>query len=184
MSDRVKRPRLSNGNMKFPIKDEMEFRENLSSSNARKRLISKEEISIELWYDKHYYGREREGDLDGQREGIDFDSVEDLVLNSIKHLLFHSSCVKGFAFLNHDCQPNDIRNIRIVCKKEIDSGMLNVVIEVHHMELHKYEVTVRTAMNSNNFKISDGQYFLQLLDNETSVLSKLELGRIKEIHKN
>lgn len=183
---REKRPRInrSEANAIAVQNDPMAYIENMSSGNARKIDSIHQKTTIDLWFDKHYVGRMQFGDDEGARHGIEQDAITELVLASFSHLIFYSTCVEKFSFLNHECEPDNKRNKRVVCQKEVDGIFLNVVIEAHHFGLNWYEITVRTAKKVNGFNISDGQFCLELLDNETSILSKMEKGQLKEIYRN
>ena len=160
------------------IEDELAFIENKCSKRARKIFTESEEIQIELWFDKHYHDRAQHGDESGKRTGIDTHLVEDLVLRSFKHLLFYGSVMKGFTFLNH---PGiSIGSVRIVLQEYREGTMLNVVIEAHFLDIRAYEITVKTAMATDEFRVADGQYVLELQE-DRSVLKKNENGKIKEI---
>jgi ribosome-binding protein aMBF1 (putative translation factor) len=63
-----------------------------------------------------------------------------------------------------------------------DEGRLNIVIEAHLINLDTYEITVKTAMRNDSFKISDGQFALEIFENE-SVLKRMERGKIIEIYR-
>ena len=160
----------------------MEYNKNKSSDFAKIFKSIEEIIKIEIWYDKHYFLRLQFGDDLGKREGIDFDIVQDLVINAIKHMIFYSACVKNFAFINHNVIEKNIRAFRIVCQKQIKTGMLNVVIEAHSDEINKYEITIKTAMCTNDFKIADGQYVIEILDNERSILRLMARNKLTEVY--
>ncbi len=181
MNRDIPRKRLEKSANAVPaIEDPLEFKKNKSSDNARNIKSVNEIIKVELWFDKHYLERSTHGDSDGKRHGIDTIIVENLVLNSIKHLLFYSACVNGFMFLNH--RTNNVqRNIRIVCQEQTEDGLLNVAIEVHYNSLQSYEVTVKTAMCVDNFKLHDNQYAIEIFNSETSSLKRMTNKRICEV---
>ena len=183
MERREPRKRISiTRQMLSAIPDPMEFTKNKSSDHARSVTTINERITIDLWFDKHYVDRHQHGDINGKREGIDIEIVKNLVLNSVKHLLFYSSCIKNFTFLNHN--GNLVvggRAIRIICQQDSGGDMLNAVIEVHYKSLSEYEITVITAMSNNNFKLSDGQYAIEIIDLDSSVLKLMIKGRVTEV---
>ncbi len=97
-------------------------------------------------------------------------------------MLFYSSYLKNFTFLNYNGIGADSdRAIRIVCQKEFDDELLNVVIECHYSSLNSYEITVKTAMRTNDFKLSDGQYAIEVLNEDNSYLKKMTKGRLSDI---
>lgn len=161
------------------VPDNLIFTKNKCSDNARKVLTDIEKISIELWFDKHYHNRCQHGDKDGEREGIDNESVQSLVLEAMKHLLLYSAYVTGFTFINHE--PKNYRAVRVVLKTPSNGTMLNVVIEVHYLSMNNYEITVKTAMCTDNFMTSDGQYSIEIED-VSSTLYKNNRGKNVEIY--
>jgi len=161
------------------IDDPLEFKQNKCSVKAKKIFTEKENITIELWFDKHYHDRNQHGDDLGKRDGIDNDSVTNLVKRSFRHMVLYSTLVKGFAFLNRNHQPHE-RPLRIVLQEETDYGLLNVVIEVHFLDLCLFEITVKTAMCKDDYQLSDNQFAIQL-DGEGSILKKCDLKRVTEI---
>jgi len=115
MNPRAPRKRIVfNPTFSPPVFDNLAFIKNKCFNNVRKILNFSEYIKIELCFDKHYYNRLQHGDDNGIREGIDSKSVEELVLKSMKYLLFFSSYVSGFNFTNH--KPQNFRAIRVVLK--------------------------------------------------------------------
>lgn len=165
-----KRPRIKNELIGEVIVDEIAYVQNKSSKNARKILDKSEHIEIEIWCDKHYYNRVQLGDENGKREGIEEDSIKDLVIKSIQHLFYYSFKVKNFSFINFG---EASRNVRIVLQEHKGKNVLNVVVEFHHLEKNKYQVTVITAMQKDDFSISVGQYALQM-DDDSSILRKFD----------
>ncbi len=148
--------------------DEFAYEANKSSNNARKVLDKSEHIEIEIWCDKHYYNRAQIGDEYGKRTGIEENLIKDLVVKSIPHLLYYSFKVSGFSFINFG---HATRNIRVVIQEIKKEGLLNVVLEFHHLIRNNYQVTVITAMQKDEFAISLGQYALEI-DNGISYLRK------------
>ena len=161
-----------------PIEDKMAYSKNRCSDNARQINSIKPNLIFEVWFDKHYLIRRQFGDDKGIREGIDAAKVESLVTRSIEHLVAYSSILKNFTFINYEL--NGERANRIVLQESTEDGMLNVVIEVHLINSTTYEITVKTAMREDSFKISDSQFALEIIDNE-SILKRMEKGHIKEI---
>jgi hypothetical protein len=82
-----------------------------------------------------------------------------IIEKSLKHLFYYSLKHSKFSFVNFPPPKN--RNIRLVLREK-DSNLeeLNIVVEYHFIDFHKYEVTVITAMRSDEFRMSDGQYSL------------------------
>jgi mRNA-degrading endonuclease HigB of HigAB toxin-antitoxin module len=146
----------------------MAYTSNLCSQNARMICSVPLKNQVEIWFDKHYNDRIQFGDNNGKREGIENKVVKSLVEKSIDHLLFYSSSIKNFTFLNHNL--NGDRAIRVILQQEMKESRLNVVIEAHCDKLHSYEITVKTAMCTDEFKISDGQYVLEINGNNSSIL--------------
>ncbi len=178
--DKKKRPRINKQEKMAgavpPPEDVLAYLPNKASVNARQIIAFNESITLDLWHDKHYIVRNVE------REGIDTEVVQKLIVNAIKHLLFYSSRVKGFTFLNHDTSPLD-RTVNIVLQDSYsESIMLNVVIEAHFVNFKKYEITVKTAMRINGFNLFEGQYAIEFLDKDSSVLKRLDTHNIVHIY--
>jgi len=60
----------------------------------------------------------------------------------------------------------------------VNGEMLNVVIETHFINLDEYELTIITAMKTNDFKITNGQYVLELFPDNGSILKKQESNKL------
>lgn len=161
------------------IEDPLELRSNKSSAKARRVFTTVENITIELWFDKHYLDRNQHGDDSGKREGIDYDTVERLIKRSIKHLIVYSTIVKGFNFLNQNVQQPG-RPLRVVLQEQSEFGFLNVVIEAHYLDIDKYELTVKTAMCKDDYRIPDNEYSIEL-DGNGSILKKCDIKTIREV---
>lgn len=175
---REKRKRIKHELIGEVVADTMAYVQNRGSNNARKIIDKYEQLHIEIWYDKHYLTRVQLGENDGnKREGISEDVVQALVTVSISHLIYYSLKIKNFSFINFTV---GIRAQRIVLRKYTEIGLLNVVVEFHHQEVNKYEVTVCTAMVTDDFRISDGQ-FVVLIDGDYSELSKLDNRKLNQI---
>ena len=158
--------------------DPFEWRANKCTPRARQHDDLKEVITINFWFDQHYFIRNQHGDILGKRIGIDINHVKDMVSRSLKHLLFYSANLEKFTFLN--LNPPPMRAHRIVIKEDINGGMLNAVIEVHYINVHTYEITVKTAMVVDNFDVADNQYCLEM-QGDSSVLYKMESRRLREV---
>jgi hypothetical protein len=158
--------------------EDSEFIPNKSSFNARKIIDIDHKLTIELWYDKHYYERHFLGDETGNREGIDPATIETCVTKAMGHLFLYSSAVKGFKFVNSS-KPTDYEG-RLVIKQAFNSSILNIVIEVHFLSLNRYEVTVITAMVVDDFKMPSGQYCVKI-HQDHSFLQQLERGQFLDL---
>lgn len=161
------------------IVDVEAFVKNKSSQNAKKIITTSEHIEIEIYFDKHYLIRLQHGDQDGRRDGIASETVQALLVKAAKHLFYYSIRCKGFSFVNFEA---NIRPERIVLTEEIDNGLpLNIVVEYHYLGLNKYEVTLITALCTDQFRLSDGQYQLVLQSDETSILNQLQRGKVVSV---
>ena len=163
------------------IIDELEFISNKCSLNAR-RIGEKIETTtvVDFWIDKHYHIRYQHGDEKGKREGIEPEKVQNIVTESLKHLIFYAGSVKNFTFLNHNIKTGN-RNLRVVCQKVFDGNKTNVTIEAHIISLNEFEITIVTAIQNNDYLPSDGQYTIELLGGENSCLYYSSRGKISEI---
>jgi len=86
-----KRPRIQKGVAgEIVQQDPMEFRKNRSSDHARPIFTNSESIEFDVWFDKHYFDRKMHGDHSGKRDGIDQETVQNLIVNAAKHLLYYS----------------------------------------------------------------------------------------------
>ena len=167
------RPRIKAGQIIGEVViDGYSYKENKGSKNARKIINKSEQIHVEVWYDKHYINRNQFGNDDGsEREGIDEYVIQKLVSDSLCHLIHYSFVVKSFAFINSSKQANYIK--RVVLQKITESGVLNIVVGFYHITNNHYEVTVYTALITDDFRISDGQYVL-CLEEGISELKKFD----------
>ncbi len=154
----------------------MEFKTNKSTQRARKIKIFREELNVELWYDQHYIvTRHQHGEDSGEkRNGISPEDVEPLLKKSIVHLICYGAIVKGFNFLNHANKPP----LRVVLQERSAGETLNVVVEVHLLDLNLYEMTVKTAMRKDDFYIENGRYAIHFIGDNQTVLKKQE-GKIE-----
>jgi hypothetical protein len=168
--EKRKRITTSNKGDLNAIIDPDAYSPNKSTKNAKKIIHLTQQYQIEIWFDKHYSDKVAFGDENGARFGIEESSVISLVENSFKHLLYYSSIISTFNFIN--CKGSQIlRNSRIVLQKKQDDTILNCVIEVHNNTVNIFELTVITAMCNDDFRISDGQFFIYL-DHYNSILYK------------
>jgi len=158
--------------------DPLAYIANRSSEQARKIHIQEEKIFVHLWYDKHYCIRFQHGDETGKREGIDPVMIKETVIRSVSWLITCSGLYKFFRFLNH-LKEGDYFH-RIVLQKQTAEGLLNIVAEFHWIELLHYEVTVKTAMVTDAFRLSDGQFALRLNDSGCVIL-KMENNKPREV---
>lgn len=181
MENKRKRKRINFTEKQGEIIIDIEsFTKNKSSDNVKKIQSVKEEIEIDIYFDKHYYLRNQIGDENGKRDGIGYDFVESILLMATKHLIYYALKIKGFTFINFD----EGFKQRIILTQHFtdESHDLNVVVEYHYISMHKYEVTVITALRKNDFYFNDGSYQVELNEDDTSDLNKKELGRVKKIN--
>lgn len=159
------------------MEDPLEFRQNKCSTKAKKIFSTTINISFDLWYDKHYHDRHQHGDANGKRDGINPDIVEKLVRKSVKYLIMSGALVKGFSFIN---SPSSQPPLRVVLR---DSGIeetLNVVIEAHLISPSNFEITVKTAMLTDEFRVSTGQYLIDFQQDDV-ILKKFDNKIFTEI---
>jgi len=158
--------------------DPLAYIANRSSAQARKIDTYEEKIFVHLWYDKHYCNRFQHGDEWGKREGIEPMMIKETVIQSISWLITCSGLYKFFRFLNHVKEGDHFH--RIVLQKQTREGLLNIVTEFHWISLLQYEVTVKTAMVTESFRLSDGQFALRINDSGCSIL-KMENKKPREM---
>lgn len=144
------------------------YQQNAASANAKFLCEFREFWVHEFWIDKHYSNRKDFGDHLGPRDGIEEHFIEELVKKSIPHL-FYYSLKHAFKFINFP--PKTGLPQRLVLQEVSNtSDTLNTVVEFHFLDTNKYEVTVRTAMCVENFKIQDNQYVVQFAEDESNLL--------------
>ena len=123
--------------------------------------------------------RRQHGDDLGKREGIDKETVSQLVKDSFPFLIHFSITNNRFSFIS----PSETseRKKRVTLQKECDDLiLLNVVVECHLLSIAKYEMTIITAMKINGFNVGDGQFALRLFTDGAS-LNQNQKGTIQEI---
>lgn len=176
---RERRKRIDPNEVKGELVVDVEaFIANKCSPNVKKITTVSEHLEIEIYFDKHYFVRHQHGDDNGKREGIELDTVQKLIIEAAKHLLFYSVTLKNFSFVNFVQNSNQ----RIVLTQLFDNVEdLNVVVEYHYLTTHKYEVTLKTAMRKEQFMINDGTFQLKINSDGTSVLVKNENRKIIKI---
>lgn len=163
----------------LPEIDPMEFRSNKASGFVKFAEEFTRCINWNLWHDKHYLQRNQLGDDDGARSGIEIEIVNPFIVECYLHLLHYSSKLDKFKFIG---PGNNGRGIGIVLRKSYDTDVpLNVVVEVYLDDSNQHEITVKTAMCVEEFKLHDGQFILNLIEGDHSVLSQFSKGRISEI---
>jgi hypothetical protein len=162
------------------LADALQYDCNHATSLARKVSNHWEHFEIEIWFDKHYYIRMQHGDENGKREGIEQERVKRLVITAVKHLCYYAHILESFTFLNLPGQAK--RLFRILLKDHYSGATpLNVIVEFHFLDILKYEATIKTAMQSEDFRPNEGQYIVDLYDTDTSVLSKKTIYGVKQI---
>lgn len=176
MEEKPPRKRIYPSESRTPaMADDQAFVKNKSSDNAKKMGEMAVSLASHLWIDKHYHDRHQFGDDDGERLGIEPDVVEALVNKSIPHLVFYSTAVPGFSFLNYKKNVQD-KPIKVVLKEGEMAAKLNVVIEAHHTEMNKFEITVKTAMCVEDFRLYQGQYSIEFQGDNSTMYRKNNNG--------
>jgi hypothetical protein len=158
--------------------ENLDFTPNKCSSRSRKIVVIDNNLTIEIWFNKHYYDRYYPHDEKDRRKGIEPDKIESLVKRSIKHLFWYSTVVGSFNFVNYEVARHFPK--RVVLLETVEGSTLNVVIEVHYLSLTRYEVTVITAMVADNFKIAAGQFWIEI-KHEHSCLKRIDDGKVLDL---
>lgn len=166
-------------NIKPVVDDPEAFVKNKVTELAKKVKTFEEPMLCEIWHDKHYCIRYQHGDDNGKRDGIDPETVHALVQIAIPYLLLCSATHAGFRFLNHDGSPEKI--VKTVIQKPTAAGMLNVVIWSHMIDPTFFEITIKTAMVIDDFRIDFGQYALEINDNDVILKKMLERRQLTEV---
>lgn len=168
------RPRITRDRGEF-VYDGLEYKANKATVGARNIVQLRDNIEFDVWYDKHYVYR------NGEREGIEPPEVQALIGNALPHLVYYSSKIKNFVYLNENV-PHGHRKQRIVLQDSYSGNVpLNVIVEVHFVSLHRQEITVITAIAKEDFEWSDGQYAIELTSKTNSVLKLKARGRYEEV---
>jgi hypothetical protein len=174
------RPRSSLAIAQPALADALQYDCNHATPLARKVSNHWEHVEIELWFDKHYYIRMQHGDEAGKREGIGQERVKNLVYTALKHLCYYAHILECFTFLNLPGQSK--RVFRILLKDHFSAATpLNVIVEFHFIGILKYEATIKTAMQSDDFRPNEGQFIVALYDTDSSILSRKTIYGIKQI---
>lgn len=174
-----KRKRITNEIRGVVVEDPLEYIPNRSSSNARKVHSNAESVEFEIWFDQHYYLRNQLGDEDGKREGIEPESVQSLIVKAAKHLLYYSIKVRDFSFVNFSINGRSERVVLTLV--DANNPNLNIIVEYHYLSINRYEVTLITALRKDAFHFSDGQYQVEIEEDDASTLYKKERGKIRRI---
>ncbi len=162
------------GKQQGVIVDPQAFVQNKVTQRARKVKSVNEPMLYEIWHDKHYCDRYQHGDENGRRDGIDPDTVHGLLQDAIPYLMLFSASHAGFRFLNHDGNLDE--TVKTVLQKPTPAGMLNVVIWSHMIDPTFFEITIKTAMVVEDFRMDFGQYAVEINDKEV-ILKKMKERR-------
>ena len=185
---REKRPRIKKEDVMdgaTKVEDVLEYKPNKCALRVRHIEDIRQGLIINFWHHEHYVDRYSIGENDGTpRPGIEPDKIRELVILSMRHLLYYSTVVPNFAFVNEggNKHVSDENRYRVIIQRDEDGTMLNVPIEVHFLDFFKYEVTVTTAMKENGFRIKDGQYILELFGEYESILKRLVKNQVIKLH--
>jgi hypothetical protein len=163
--------------------DELAYTQNRCSPNTRNVGSSEIKLKLDVWFDKHYVFRSVVGDENGKRQGIEIDIVIRLVSKLFKHLVFYSSNVKNFHFLNSiPIEHKQQRRVRVVLQDSFSANeTLNIVVEFHYINFNMYEITIVTAMGHDDFRMSDGQYAIELISESASKLKVFTKKTLNDI---
>ena len=157
------------------VTDDLAYVKNKSTERARRSKEVTYTIKASIWHDHHYSIRSQHGDDNGPRNGIEPETVNDLINRSFDHLLFYGSRIETFKFVNHENEDNPVK---IVLQQPHLDTKLNVIIEVHFIDFNEYEITVKTAMCTDSFSIFEGQFILEMPEQYLSILKRKVQNRI------
>lgn len=104
-------------------------------------------------------------------------TVESLVRKSVRHLIFYGSVVQGFRFVNF---KSALSPVRVILQEAAGLSKLNVVIEAHFLDINCFEVTVKTAMCTEEFRVAMGQYCIQI-QGDNSTLTRNDNKKMVEV---
>ncbi len=178
-----KRPRINKDERMagaFNVDDRLEYKANKSTQRGREIEAVPSKINNSIWFDQHYVGRDTLGENDGTpRDGIDAQTVKALIIKAFNHLMYYTSTLDNFYFAN--CE-NGKKPRRILIQNSYSSApILNVLIETHFIDFHKYETTVKTAMCKDDFIPFDPQYIVEITDDYSSNLKLYAAGKYRDI---
>jgi len=162
------------------IVDEEAYSENICSNKARLILTVDIPIQISIWFDKHYFDRLQHGDDYGPREGIDLETIKNIVSKYFHHLIFYSSNADSFKYLNYETEKNKGHKI-VFQYSHLTSPKLNIVMETHYEKINKFQATIKTAMCEDSFKFHEGQYIIEIYDEGCSELKRNIKGQVVKI---
>ena len=185
MEDKPKRPRIEHIASKMSeavkVDDALEFIKCLGSKNARRITTFQEYIMLDIWYDKHYVSRSQTPDDRGMYRDVPLNEVQSLVERSFKHLLFYSTKVSNFSFLNHEFNGNFALRVILKDSHSYSTKSLCIACEIHFINFNKYEVTVKTAIDGQ-LHMGDGQFMVEMIGDCHSILQKFKKGNFEEIY--
>lgn len=167
------------GDLMPALVDPLAFKKNKSTEQAQLLCSTMNSFESEIHIDKHYHIRHQQGDQNGKRDGIEPEVVEKLVKKSIKYLVAFSSMFNSFKFVNYENQPE--KPVRVVLMEEINGNTLNVVIMAHFIEANKLEITIKTAMSVEDFRVESGQ-FAVVIDDIGATLKKWVNNNLQEVY--
>ena len=144
------------------IDDPQEYMANRSTPRAKRISQHVEKIETMLWFDQHYFLRWQIGDVHGKRDGIEPERIETLIKQAIPYLFVCSASNKQFRFANAIEENRTDRNFRIILQQRNTTGLLNIVIECHFIQKTELEITAITAMQTEEFRVADGQFVLEI----------------------
>lgn len=174
--EKPKRPRITINKGVPALEDPKEFKKNKCTEYAKFICNTSDNIETEIHIDKHYQTRHLIGSDNGdKRLGIEPEIVEALVKRAMKYLLAFGSMVKIFKFINYEGQSEN--PISVILQEGVDENTLNVAIQVHFIEINRYEITIKTAMCIEKFKVDYGQ-FAVIIEDGGATLNRCNNGKL------
>jgi len=179
MNEKPLRKRIYKTDKIVPVEqDDLAYIPNKATSYGRKITQINKSIAFELWHDQHYVTRYTVGDEYGKRDGIEPKIVLDLINRAFPYFIACSFVVKGFRFVNF--KDNHESLVRTIIHEQTKDGQLNVIIEVHYVDVFTYEVTVKTGMVKDGFTIKEGEFSLELVEGGV-IVRKLDNKVLRQI---
>lgn len=177
--ERAKRPRITPVSQGVGIvEDPLRYVKNKTNDFTRKLKGVPLKVVFEIHYELHYRNRDQFGEDDGGvREGINIEVVSGLVEAALQHIIYYCSR-QNFAFINI-VDPRDGPPKRFGLQTECADGiMLNIIIETHHLDISTFELTIVTAKKKNGFFGRSGEYVIEMLPNDHSVLKMVGRNKV------
>ncbi len=162
-----KRKRIQPASKGLPVEDPNAYVQNKACDHTKPIRLVPGGISFKVDGAKHFYDQCRERDIESQYV------IDELVIMSIRHMIYYSAAYEKFSYLNYNIQRYARNRSTVVIERVIGDLKLNALVEVHFNKINEYELTVITTMVEDSFWKHPGQFVIEIIDYDTSVLKQL-----------